>query len=304
MRHGRFYTLVGVFVVGALFLLILGVAFFYEEYKRAQTQTFVMFFRGSLTGLVTGSAVTFRGVKIGEVQAIEITENKAKTKVRIPVYVQFFVEKSFGRSQDPVNLLIHNGFVATISKPNFITGMSVIELVAAPSARAFKQTYYRSYPIFPTINAPEKFIGLDEAIDTAQKTLKDIRELVQSKDVRETINATKKMANSVEHLAHNLDENVPEIREAINATQTMAKSVEHLANNLERNVPEIREAMNSTKSMAIRVEQLATHMDLNIPPVVAYLTSSLKELTNAAYSTKNLTDYLSRYPESLLRGKP
>src|SRR5690349_888100 len=129
MRHERFYTLVGIFVTGGLILIFLGGLFFYQQYTQAKIQTFVMFFKGSLKGLGTRAPVTYRGVKIGEVSLIEITENKTKNKVEIPVYVEFFVEKSLGFAQNPVELLIKNGFVADISKPNFITGVSDIELV-------------------------------------------------------------------------------------------------------------------------------------------------------------------------------
>ncbi|KTC84509.1 MlaD family protein [Legionella brunensis] len=247
MRHERFYTLVGVFVIGAICLMLLGAAFFYEEYKRAQVQTFVMFFKGSLKGLGPAAPVTYRGVKIGEVKNIEITENKAKTQVRIPVYVQFFVEKRFGFTQDPIHLLINNGYVANITKPNLISGVAEVELVQSTSQRPFKQTYYRGYPIFPTRNTVEKYTSIDEALNAAKKTLEDISELVRSKDVRDTIVSARIMAESLDKLAISLNQNVP--------------------------------------------------------TVAAYLNQTLKQIGNAAYSTQNLTDYLSRYPESILRGK-
>ncbi|WP_420844640.1 MlaD family protein [Legionella cardiaca] len=227
--------------------MLIGAAFFYEEYKRAQVQTFVMFFKGSLKGLVATAPVTYRGVKIGEVKRIEITENKARNQVRLPVYIQFFVEKTFGFSQDPIRLLINNGYIANITKPNLITGVAEVELVKSDSPRTFKQSYYRGYPIFPTRNTIEKYTTIDEALKAAQKTLEDISALVRSKEVRDTIEAAKIMAESFDKLANNLNQNVPS--------------------------------------------------------VVAYLNQSLKQIANAAYSTQNLTDYLARYPESLLRGK-
>lgn len=247
MRHERFYTLVGLFVTGAIALMLLGAAFFYEEYKRAQVQTFVMFFKGSLRGLIVTAPVTYRGVKIGEVKLIEITENKAKNQVRIPVYVQFFVEKSFGFSQDPVHLLINNGYVANIAKPNLLTGVAEVELVQSTATRAFKQTYYHGYPIFPTRNTIEKYTTIDDALNTARQTLEDISKLVRSKEVRDTLEAARVMADSIDKLAGSLNQ--------------------------------------------------------NIPSVTAYLNQTLKQIANAAYSTQNLTDYLSRYPEALLRGK-
>jgi ABC-type transporter Mla subunit MlaD len=248
MRHNRFYTLVGIFVVGALSLIIAGSVFFYKQYLQAKIETYVMFFKGSLKGLDATTPVTYRGVKIGEVRLIEITENKKGNNVVIPVYVEFFVEKTLGFSKNPVRLLIINGYVADISKPNFLTGVADIELVKNKTPPvAFKQTYFRGYPIFPTRNSVEKFTTIDEALKKANAMFEDISRLVRSPEIQRTLSSTKAMADSLDKLANNLDEYAPS--------------------------------------------------------VVAYLNQSLKKIANAAESTQNLTDYLARYPESLLRGK-
>lgn len=248
MRHKRFYTLVGIFVVGALSLIIVGAVFFYKQYMQAKIETYVMFFKGSLKGLDATTPVTYRGVKIGEVRLIEITENKAGNNVVIPVYVEFFVEKTLGFSKNPVHLLIINGYVANITKPNFLTGVADIELVKNPKFPIkFKQTYFRGYPIFPTKNSVENFTSLDQALKTANIMFEDISRLVRSEQIRQTLSSTKAMADSLDKLANNIDEYAPS--------------------------------------------------------VVAYLNQSLKKIADAAESTENLTDYLARYPESLLRGR-
>lgn len=246
MQHERFYTLVGIFVVGALCLMFLGAAFFYEEYKRAQVQTFVMFFKGSLKGISVTAPVTYQGVKIGEVKVIEVTENKSKDRVRIPVYVQFFVEKSFSFSQDPIHLLIKNGYIANITKPNFLTGMAEIELIQS-TQRPSRPKYYHGYPIFPTQLIVEKYTSLEEALTTAKKTFEDISKLVRS--------------------------------------------------------PEVQDALVKIREMAESVNQLAYNLRLDAPNVINLLNQSLKQINNAAYSTQNLADYLSRNPESLWRGR-
>ncbi|MBI2786755.1 MAG: MCE family protein [Legionella longbeachae] len=247
MHQDRFYTLVGVFVAGALCLLISGSIFFYKEYKSAQAQTFVMFFKGSLKGLVVNSSVTYRGVKIGEITHIELTENEDQNKVSIPVYVRFFVNRSYSFNQDPVYLLIDNGYVANIGKPNLLTGVAEVELIQSNSHGKFQQTYYQNYPIFPTRNTIERYTSMEDVFETARKTLEDIRELVRSKEIKDTLASIQKVTDSIDILTSSLNQNVP--------------------------------------------------------GVVSTLNQSLKQISAAAYSTQNLTDYLSRYPESLLRGK-
>ncbi|KTD33638.1 MlaD family protein [Legionella israelensis] len=246
MRQERLYTLIGIFVVGAFGLLIYGSIFFYNEYIKEKMETYVLFFKGSLNGLESRSTVTYRGVKIGEVSFIELTENTLKNMVDVVVYVQFFVDKT-GFRDNPIRLLINKGFVADISKPNFLTGVASIELIQTDKPPSSKQHYYRGYPIFPTVPQVEKYTSFDETLKSAKKTLDEIREFLQTKELQKTAESLRKMADSIEILANNLNQNVS--------------------------------------------------------PFVAYFSQSLKEVGKAAYSTQNLMDYLSRHPESLLRGK-
>ena len=247
MRSEKFYTSIGVFVVGAFILMIMAVVFFYEEYVHAQSQMYVMFFKGSLKGLNSTTPVTYRGVKIGEVKLIEITENRAMNKVRIPVYVQFFVEKNLGFTQNPIHLLMSNGYVAQVSTPNFITGNAEIELVKMDSHTPSKDIFFNDYPVFPTRSRVEKSTTLDDSIKSAKMSFDAFRKLVTSEEVKDLI-----------------------------------KSINHMSD-----------------SMTV----LAMRMDRNLPPVMTYFNITMQKIADAASSTQNLADYLSRNPESLLRGK-
>lgn len=247
MRLERFYTLLGVFVGGAVILSFFTAIFFYDIYIREREDSYVMFFKGSLEGLKATSTITYNGVKIGEVKLIEITENKARDDIKIPVYVQFFIDRSFSRTQKPIQLLINHGYVANVKKPNFITGVASIELIKEGAPKKTTPIRYNGYLIFPTKNKPEELVSMEDTFKIAQKTLEDISKLVNSPRVRETIDATKALAQSVNRLAIHLDEETPEV-------------------------------------MTTFVKTLLT-------------------ISTAANSAQNLSDYLSRHPEALLRGK-
>lgn len=209
MRHKRFYSLVGIFVLGSLALIFIGAVFFYNQYMTAKIETYVMFFKGSLKGLDTSAPVTYRGVKIGEVRLIEITVSEKKNTVIIPVYVEFYVEKKLGFSKNPVHLLIMNGFTADISKPSFLTGLSGIELVKTSLPKAYEQKWFHDYPIFPTKNSIEKTTSIDDALDSANKTFMDISDFIRSKEIHKMLSSTEAMTQSVKQLAHNLDQYAP-----------------------------------------------------------------------------------------------
>lgn len=240
MRHKRYYTSVGIFVTGAFCIMTVSGALLYRQYRHSKIETFVMFFKGSLKGLDATTPVTYRGVKIGEVRQIEITANKAGNNVVVPVYVEFFVEKRLSFSKNPLNLLILNGFVADVSKPNLITGVADIELVKATEPRThFKQTYFRGYPVFPTRNSVEKYTSIDETLKSAEIMFKDISRLARSKHIISTLDSTQNMAESLDKLAKSLDSNAPAMLNYFSKTLIKigdaAQSTENLTDYLGRN---------------------------------------------------------------------
>ena len=247
MVHERYYTFVGVFVVVALSLLVLGSGYLYHLYQETKNQTYVMFFNGSLTGISDSSIVAYRGVKIGEVKLIEITENDTKTNVKIPVYVNFYVEKRFGITVRPIELLIKKGVVANISQPSLMSGAAQIDLIETDSPPTGQQKYYRKVPIFPT-HAVENPTTFNDTLKTIRTTVKEFGDFIHSKEVRDTIDSTKAMADSLEKLANKINQN-------------------------------------ST-------------------PFLSNFTQTLTQVSKTANSLQNFSDYLSRHPESLIRGKP
>lgn len=249
MRQERIYIGIGFFVFGAFMLAIVSTFFFYNQYLQGKIETYVMLFKGSLSGLDVTSPITYRGVKIGAVKRIELTANKSKSNVAIPVYVEFFVEKSFVQKDNPIQILIDNGIVATITAPNILTGTASIELVPAEAKQpplTLTRTFH-GYSMFPTETTSEDDTTANDTLKTVRKTLRDISKLLTSKEVQETINAIRIMADSIHLLAHSVDK--------------------------------------------------------QMPSTLLFINESLKEISKAAYSTRNLTDYLARHPESLIRGK-
>lgn len=213
MRLERFYTLVGLFIGGAVILMVMVALFFYNNYSHQKEGTYVMFFSGSIRGLDIASTVTYRGVKIGEVNLIELTEDDKDHEIKIPVYVQFYIEKSFIGKKNPVQLLIEQGYVAKVTPPNFLTGTASIDLVQdrdeSGDRKIATRATYHDYPIFPTRTTVQKHMTMNMVLKTAHKTLLDISDLVSSPRVRETFDATAKMASNLETLATDLDQKIP-----------------------------------------------------------------------------------------------
>jgi paraquat-inducible protein B len=65
-------TVIGLFVVGAIALAVIGVIVFGSGQFFKHTQRFVMYFPGSVNGLSIGAPIKFKGVDIGTVSDIRL----------------------------------------------------------------------------------------------------------------------------------------------------------------------------------------------------------------------------------------
>ena len=238
MACEKLYTRVGIFIAGAMIILLGGITYLYDHYFHSRVESYVMFFEGSLAGLQQNSPITYRGVKIGEVRLIELTENKAKTNVRIPVFVEFFVEKKFGKYGNPIRLLIDNGVQANITSPNILTGTASIELIKSTRPSIIKNSIYNNYPIFPTMAGNDKNTNYNDALQSAQKAFNDISAFVKSEELNNTVLAIHNMSDAFKTLSINFNRQMPVsfayFNNGLKQFSQTAYTTENLANYLYR----------------------------------------------------------------------
>src|SRR5512132_2274698 len=86
-------TLIGAFVLGAIFLLIAGVLVFGSGKIFRKANKNVMFFEGSVKGLQIGAPVMFRGVQIGHVTNTVLRFNSKDLIAFISVYTETYPQK-------------------------------------------------------------------------------------------------------------------------------------------------------------------------------------------------------------------
>src|SRR5262249_3736648 len=123
--------LIGVFVVGAIVLVIAGVLAFGGMQLFTQKGKFVLFFQGSLAGLNVGSPVTFRGINIGSVTNVVIQYDIATQHLRIPVFIEIDPTELqvYGGERNPIkNLqaLVKRGLRAQLQTVSLVTGQTSI----------------------------------------------------------------------------------------------------------------------------------------------------------------------------------
>src|SRR5512136_3377298 len=81
-------TVIGIFVVGAIALVVIAIVVLGSGKFFRKTFKAVCYFEGSVGGLNIGAPVVFRGVKIGSVTDIVLRTNLEKLTFTIPVYIE------------------------------------------------------------------------------------------------------------------------------------------------------------------------------------------------------------------------
>ncbi len=81
-------TVIGVFVVGAVVLVVVGILLFSSGQFFGEKLTYVLYFEDNLKGLNTGAPVMFRGTRVGSVSDIKVVIDAQDQSIRVPVYME------------------------------------------------------------------------------------------------------------------------------------------------------------------------------------------------------------------------
>ncbi len=115
--------------------------------------------------------------------------------------------------------------------------------------------------------------------------------------------------NTPVHLTHIKTEypEIPTLETATGGDQIAAtlKEIEETFKNLKEitSSPEIMNTIKTINKTATNADKLVTDLNNHVDPVLANLTDALKNTSHAAYSLREFADYVSRHPESLIKGK-
>jgi len=249
-----------------------------EAMKRHETiiDKYVLNFKESVRGLTVGAPVDFRGIVVGEVSAINTHFDQAKKEFSIPVEVNIYPERLISRDTSGVSnsrissgrkemadYLVSKGLRAQLRTASLLTGQLYIAIDFFPAAPKASVDWSASIPLLPTV--PGNLQGLQDSITSLVAKLDKIPFEGISNDLRKTLGDADTLVNTI-----NTDV-APE------AKATMASARETLA-------------------LANRALQPDS-------PLQQSTTDTMRELSRAAASFRELAEYLQRHPEALIRGK-
>ncbi|MDR2200868.1 MAG: MlaD family protein [Puniceicoccales bacterium] len=166
---------VGIFVIIALTILTITFITLFPGNIFQHTTSFVFYFKGSVNGLDVGSAVKFKGVRIGSVESIDVLYDPETGEVSTPVIAEIntvvfspsaqLLPKS--ERNDFYRRQIMSGLTAKLGMESLVTGKLFIELDYLPgNSMRFYGKNGTHFPQIPTLTSGiEKFIsGADNII--------------------------------------------------------------------------------------------------------------------------------------------
>jgi len=305
--------IVGGFIIGGTLLLLLAIGALVSGKFFTHATSFVSFFPESVRGLQIGSPVTFRGVPLGQVIAIEAFMSRQEAGIDIEVTFEVNLDRIHdpggGANQiqgmhpaDAARFLVEKGLRAELQSTSLVTGQLYIDLDFHPGQTPRQLDIPTRYPQIPT--TPTKLQLLGNRIEKLATALSDLPLAEIGRDLSETLLAIRDLARS------------PEIRQALLSAGGAGKDLSRTLSSVDRLVTELR-----SKVGDVDVKQIVTDLHvtldaaekglLQIRSTLAgtsgaqrELSQTLSEISRAAAAVRVLAEYLERNPSALVDGKP
>jgi len=167
------YFRLGVFVLGAIGVLIAVILIFGSGQLFKKSFMIETYIKQSVTGLDTGASVRFRGVKIGQVTFIGLSGDIYEDNIPFHDRKQYVVVRMqiLGETvnEELIQEFVKNNLRAQV-KSQGITGVNYIEFNFTPVAQAYPPLPYEwkpKYPVIPSLpNQADQIIeGIQKLID-------------------------------------------------------------------------------------------------------------------------------------------
>ncbi|OSQ38980.1 intermembrane transport protein PqiB [Thalassospira mesophila] len=274
----------------------------YKNRKQAEslvqgiTQKFMLYFDGSIRGLVADAPVEFRGIRIGTVDSVNLEYLSDKGMFRAPVQITIEPERIRTVGAKPQTAeeykqvmvqLVKNGLRARLKTSSFLTGQLYVDLDMYPLAPArYLGDEAGKIDELPTL--PNQ---IDEIADSLQSLLAKVETIPIEQIGMRVLGTVEGMENLVTS---------PELQKSMESIQEASNGINQLVSHLDSSVlPATREALDEAR------KTMTDLRDMTAPnsPVRYNLEESLKEISSAARSVRTLTDYLEQNPNALILGK-
>jgi paraquat-inducible protein B len=294
-------TVIGLFVVGAIALVVIAIVILGSGKFFKKTFKAVCYFEGSVGGLNIGAPVVLRGVRVGSVTDVIISADPSTLLFTIPVYIEIEPDKVFVTGTRPKKVgehykaLIDRGLRATLQTQSIVTGQMQVGLDFYPDKPAKFVAADPKTPEIPTIPTPLQELAkkiqnlpIDEIVEKVQSILDGIDKVVQSPELKETIRSVNLALGDVRKLVKNVDGQVGPLASNVNETlkdvKEALKDVRGLVKNADAKVTELTSNLDGAVT---DVRGLVKNVDSRIGPLTASIEGTLKSVDDTLIVAQN-----------------
>lgn len=274
----------GAFVVGSLLVALAAAVLLTAKTMQVVTVTYTSFFDEAVTGLEVGSPVSFRGVKIGNVSAIEVAPDRRHVEI---VY-------TLG-----VSVLRRLGLVGT-SRGKEIQIVVPPDLRVQIASTGLTGTKYLQIDFFDTRGVPPPVLPFpvpDNTIPAIPSTMKNLEEaVVQAVD--QIPDLTRQLSGLVARMNGILDE-VSRRGLAGKAASTFDNTNQLLAR-----MDGVLDRLDREDGLLASVQRTSdSWSDVAGPRLAENLDETGRDLREVAVAMRQLIEALQRDPDMLIKGK-
>jgi paraquat-inducible protein B len=247
---------------------------------------------GEVGAVKPGGPVTFDGFTVGEIKSVAFRFDRATGQVSTPMVIALYPElfhvagprQPNGPSElaAVIRRLVQAGLRARLSRQPPLIGSPAVTLAMVPGAPDATVSVVDGLPQIPA--APEG--GLDTIINKANKIPLDqiSQNLLDITKHVDKLVSSPKLADSIVQLDKTLKQ--------IDKTVAVAG-------------PQITQLVKTLRSTALQLDETAKAAKASLGGATSQsgLSQTMKEVTSAARSLRELADYLHQHPEALIKGR-
>jgi paraquat-inducible protein B len=317
--------LIGGFVISALVMMVAAVLWLSGNSLFQKAQEAMVYYRGNVSGLYVGAPVTFRGVTVGQVEAVGIEVDRETLKALIPVRIKLHPSSlRFNGSKEAVidlPTLVGRGLRARLVAQSFVTGQKSIELDFVPDTPA-TLLGNGTRPEIPAV--ADRFgalieqvaeLPLRETVQEIRDTAKELRGALvgmqQTLDGAQAVLAgtAKELAQTGAGSRETLKTATEAIRHVqLTSTATLA-SISQLSETARGAVlaaqPELQRTLTGTREAAESARLAMNRVAEMTSPSASLrgdLDAAMRDLSQAARSLRDWSELLEEKPNAIIFG--
>jgi len=316
-------TAIGLFMIGALALGIVGTVVLGSATWFQDRTTFISFFPESVNGLQNGAPVKFQGVPVGRVTGINIEIDRGDDSFQVPVEYEVDLPRLTTPRGTFVNLgdtlvlkqQIAKGLRAQLQMESLVTGVLYLELSyrsdSTPPKLEKRATAWPEIPITPSLMSAIGG-GAGSLLAEVMKIMNRVNGMLGQMNVREVNAAVVQSAKAVQQLVESPElratlRQMPGATAQLNSTMVEAQKLAARAtlaiDPLQTQITSVStEALSTLQALRQTLDE--THGLISADTGPGYeLTGALRSLREAADALKVLITSLEQNPDMLIRGK-